>query len=233
MAFAHKRHLFFDLDHTLWDFDKNAEETLKELYESYRFDQLGLGSADAFIESYTRNNHRLWALYHHGKIDRETLRTTRFQQTFADLGIEPTLFPQQFEEDYIRICPQKTHLFPHAHETLDYLGQAYNLHLISNGFKEGAETKLHTSGLRRHFQTIVISDDIGIRKPHPGIFMYALNGADATKQESIMIGDSLDADVRGALDFGIDAIFFNPNDDAVPSDVTQSIRELKELTLLF
>lgn len=228
-----KKHIFFDLDHTLWDFDKNAAETLHELYVDYQFHLFGFTSADVFIETYTRNNHRLWALYHQGLIDKETLRTARFADTFSELGVDPALFPQAFETDYLRLCPQKTHLFPHTHETLDYLGKNYNLHLISNGFKEAAETKISKTGLNRHFTTVVISDTVGLHKPHPAIFSYALEGAKAAKAESVMIGDSLEADVRGALKFGMDAIYFNPLGTEVPHDVTQSIRELKELTTFF
>src|SRR5690606_6967352 len=111
---------FFDLDHTLWDFDKNAEETLTELFEVYKFQQLGFSSSDTFIETYTKNNHRLWAQYHMGEITKDQLRAARFHNTFIDLGIEPTLFPIQFEEDYLNLCPQKTNLFPYAIEVLEY-----------------------------------------------------------------------------------------------------------------
>jgi len=114
------KHLFFDLDHTIWDFDKNAEETLYELYDVYRLSEIGLPSAGTFIETYTRNNHRLWADYHTGKITKAELRETRFKKTFLDLGVHPDLIPLAFEDDYVKLCPTKTNLFPHAHETLQY-----------------------------------------------------------------------------------------------------------------
>ncbi len=128
-------HIFFDLDHTLWDFDKNAEETLNELYHSYKLSDLGLNSATVFIETYTQNNHQLWADYHVGKITKEALRETRFKKTFLDLGLSPELIPLQFEDDYVNICPTKTNLFPHVHETLTYLQGKYHLHFSHCTYK--------------------------------------------------------------------------------------------------
>ena len=102
------RHIFFDLDHTIWDFDKNAEETLQELYVIHGLDKIGLSSADAFIETYTRNNHSLWAQYHVGKITKDYLREARFRTTFLELGVHPELIPVGFEDEYVKLCPTKT-----------------------------------------------------------------------------------------------------------------------------
>src|SRR5690606_23289725 len=232
-TFKSKKHLFFDLDHTLWDFDKNAEETLTELFEIYDFRKLGIASCDNFIATYTTNNHKLWAQYHIGEITKDNLRAARFVNTFKDLGIEPSLFPLQFEEDYLTLCPQKTNLFPYAIEVLEYLQKKYVLHLISNGFKNASETKVTNTGIDKYFSQIIISENIGIHKPHPEIFSYALKGALAEKNESIMIGDSIEADIRGAQNFGIDAIFFNPNNINRPKDIKYQIIELKELMEIF
>lgn len=232
-TFRDKEHIFFDLDHTLWDFDKNAEETLQELFSIYSFQRLGFSSVDVFIETYTRNNHKLWAQYHLGEINKEQLRKARFANTFIELGIDPELFPASFEEDYIQLSPLKTHLFPHAVEVLEYLQEKYTLHLISNGFKEGTQAKIANTDIQKYFSHIVISEDVGLHKPHPDIFHYALKGANAKKESSIMIGDSLEADVRGAQNFGMDAIFFNPNRIEVPLDVKHEIKRLKELMHLF
>ncbi|HIY76942.1 MAG TPA: YjjG family noncanonical pyrimidine nucleotidase [Candidatus Sphingobacterium stercorigallinarum] len=229
-----KEHLFFDLDHTLWDFETNATETLNELYFRYQFDQLFNASTSAnFISVYTENNHRLWNLYHHGKIDKPTLRKLRFADTFTALGVEPALFPLQFEEEYLAICPTKTHLFPNTHETLSYLKEKYTLHLISNGFKEACEMKLQRSKLAPYFKTVVISEVVGINKPDHRIFNYALTHSGAEKEQAIMIGDNLDADIRGAMRAGIDAILFNPKRVAPPTDVKLMITDLKELQELF
>lgn len=228
--FFTKKDIFFDLDHTIWDFDLNAKETLHELYYTYHFDRLfNTKNSDLFIETYTINNHRLWDLYHHGKIDKQTLRKARFEDTFSQLGVDPSLFPVAFEEEYLAICPTKTNLFPHAHETLAYLYNKYTLHLISNGFKEACEKKLKHSKLSPYFKTIVISENVGVNKPHPQIFEYAVTEGNANKELSIMIGDNLDADVRGAQNFGMDAIFFNPTKIEKPVDVRHMIVDLKEL----
>jgi putative hydrolase of the HAD superfamily len=228
----HYKHLFFDLDHTIWDFDKNAEETLNELYHTYKLRDLGLHSPDRFIEVYTQNNHQLWAEYHLGKITKQKLRETRFSKTFVDLGLSPQHIPQQFEDDYVSICPTKTNLFPKAHETLGYLKEKYSLHLISNGFKESTELKVSNNGLNEYFENVVISEIVGFNKPDKAIFNHALNLANAGISESIMIGDSLEADVRGAQDYGMKAIYFNPEKKEKPEDVEQEIACLSELMIL-
>jgi putative hydrolase of the HAD superfamily len=226
------KHLFFDLDHTIWDFDKNAEETLHELYHTYQLRDLGLHSPDRFIEVYTQNNHQLWADYHVGKITKQKLRETRFSKTFLDLGLSPELIPERFEDDYVTICPSKTNLFPKAHETLCYLKERYSLHLISNGFKESTEQKVNNNGLDIYFENVVISEVVGFNKPDRAIFNHALTLANAGIAESIMIGDSIEADIRGAQDYGMKAIYFNPERKEKPEDVQQEINCLSELMIL-
>jgi putative hydrolase of the HAD superfamily len=228
-----KKHIFFDLDHTIWDFDKNAEETLFELYELYQLKELGLNSVDIFIETYTQNNHALWADYHLGKISKQVLRETRFKKTFLDLGLSPDLIPEQFEEDYINICPTKTNLFPNAIETLNYLNSKYHLHLISNGFKESSECKIKNTSLTPYFKNVIISEIVGVNKPDKAIFAYALLQAGGSIHESVMIGDSLEADIRGAINFGMDVIYFNPNRLEKPDDVNFQIYGLAELQDIF
>jgi len=226
------RHLFFDLDHTIWDFDKNAEEALQELYVIYRLKELGLHSPDLFIETYTHHNHRLWAEYHTGKITKAELREARFKKTFLDLGLQPEVIPVGFEDAYVKLCPTKTNLFPDAHETLEYLQGKYILHLISNGFQESTALKISGTNIGSYFENVIISEVVGVNKPDKAIFEHALSLAGAVKNESLMIGDSLEADVYGALNFGMDAIYFNPNGLGKPDDVPVQITHLKELTLL-
>jgi putative hydrolase of the HAD superfamily len=227
------KHLFFDLDHTIWDFDKNAEETLLELYQHYKLQELGLSSAQEFILNYTVNNHALWADYHLGKITKELLREERFKRTFIQMGIAPELIPHAFEEDYVRISPTKTNLFEGAKKVLDYLRSRYELHIISNGFKETTLTKMSGSGLNPYFKNVIISEDVGVNKPDKAVFQYALDKAEAKIQESIMIGDSLEADIYGAQNFGMQAIFFNPLKKEKPADVPWEIYHLEELLLHF
>ncbi|MDN3581148.1 YjjG family noncanonical pyrimidine nucleotidase [Mucilaginibacter flavus] len=228
-----KKHIFFDLDHTIWDFDKNAEEALHELYHIHGLANIGLSSPDLFIETYTRNNHRLWAQYHIGEITKDELREARFKSTFTDLGLHPDLMPVDFEDAYVKLCPTKTNLFPHAHETLAYLQNKYTLHLISNGFKDSTRIKVAGTNLSGYFQNIIISEDVGVNKPDKAIFQHAIDLAGATKDESIMIGDSLEADIYGALNFGMEAIYFNPFNAPKPADVAVQINHLKELTEMF
>jgi len=223
------KHIFFDLDHTIWDFDKNAQETLNELYIQHELDGLGCGTADEFITRYTENNHELWRQYHLGNITKETLRSERFGRTFLQLGIDPDKVPHQFEDDYVRITPTKTNLFAGTERVLDYLQQKYELHIISNGFKESTLTKMSVCNLNPYFKNVIISEDVGVNKPDRRIFEYALEKANAGKNESIMIGDSLEADVRGALDFGIKAIYFNPLKAEKPEDIEWEIHQLEEL----
>ncbi|MHB1176805.1 MAG: YjjG family noncanonical pyrimidine nucleotidase [Daejeonella sp.] len=223
------KHLFFDLDHTLWDFDKNAEETLHELYHTYGLKELGLQSADIFIDAYTKNNHQLWADYHVGKITKQVLRETRFARTFVELGVPPELIPGHFENDYVIICPTKTNLFPYAHETLAYLRHKYALHIVSNGFKESTEMKIGNTGLGKHFNNVFISESIGFNKPDKAIFEHILKRTQAEIPESLMIGDSVEADIRGAQNIGMKAIYFNPENKEKPGDVTQQIACLSEL----
>ena len=223
------KHIFFDLDHTIWDFDKNAEETLHELYIKYNLKKVGLHSAELFIETYTKNNHQLWADYHIGKISKQVLRETRFSRTFVEMGVSPYLIPEQFENDYVDICPTKTNLFPFAHETLNYLDNKYTLHIVSNGFKESTEMKIGNTGLARYFNNIFISEVIGFNKPDKALFDHILSVSKAVIPESLMIGDSIEADIRGAQNMGMKAIYFNPENKAKPEDVTQDIACLSEL----
>jgi len=223
------KHIFFDLDHTIWDFDKNARETLTELYHQYELNHLGLPDCDLFIDVYTENNHLLWAEYHLGKITKEVLRSERFSKTFSQLGVSPALVPKDFEIDYVNLSPRKKNLFEGSEKVLAYLQQKYTLHIISNGFKETTLTKMETCNLNPYFSNVIISEDAGVNKPNRAIFEYALHKAGAQKQESIMIGDSLEADIRGAQDFGIKAIFFNPLNIPQPADVEWQILHLEEL----
>lgn len=227
------KHIFFDLDHTIWDFDRNAEETLMELYQHYKLHELGLSSAEEFILNYTLNNHALWADYHLGKITKELLRAERFKRTFVQMGIVPDLVPAAFEEDYVRLSPTKTHLFEGSLKVLEYLKPRYALHIISNGFKETTLTKMNLSGLNPYFDKVIISEDVGYNKPDKAVFQYAIDKADARLEESIMIGDSLEADIYGAQNFGMQAIFFNPLKKEKPADVPWEIYHLEELLIHF
>lgn len=168
-----------------------------------------------------------------GRITKETLRAKRFHQTFIQLGVHPERVPLEFEDDYVRISPMKKNLFAGSERVLGYLQNKYTLHIISNGFKETTLTKMDLCNLNPYFSNVIISEDVGVNKPDKAIFEYALQKAGAEKHESIMIGDSIEADIRGAQDYGIKAIFFNPLNKEKPEDVEWQISELEELLLHF
>lgn len=230
MLYHPKEAVFFDLDHTLWDFEKNARETLLELYFTFKFDALfGAAAAEHFITTYTKHNQRLWGLYNLGKIGKAELRTRRFGDTFEELGADREAFPVAFEAEYLRICPRKTHLFPHALDVLDYLKGKYSLHLISNGFREACTTKIQYSGLAKYFDHIVISEVVGVLKPDRAIFEYTLGQAAVAAQQAVMVGDNFDADVMGALNAGIEAVLFNPTGAEAPKGRHLAITTLADL----
>jgi len=224
-----KKAIFFDLDHTLWDFEKNARETLRELYFDYQFDLIfSTIEVDEFIDTYSHINQQLWEQYHRGEIDKNLLRHRRFRETFSTLGADPNAFPDRFEIDYLAICPRKTHLFPYAIEILEYLKSRYSLNLISNGFREACITKIECSGLKSFFQNIVISEEVGVLKPDPMIFNHTLERAGVQSEQAVMVGDNLITDVKGALDVGIEAIHFDPFEKNTTDSFPQ-IRCLSEL----
>ena len=223
------KHLFFDLDHTLWDFDANARETLLELYDVYELPKLGIDSAEDFIEIYTEHNHRLWRDYHNGVISKEELRSSRFRLTFEHYQVPEQLIPKQFEDDYVKTCPTKTNLFEGTHEVLSILKEKYKLHIITNGFLESQEMKMGRTNIRQYFDEIFVSEVIGLYKPDVALFNHALAVANTTAQESLMIGDSLEADILGAKNAGIDQAYFNPNNEKHNYDITYEIKSLYEL----
>jgi putative hydrolase of the HAD superfamily len=204
------RHLFFDLDHTLWDFEKNSEETLYYLYDHFKLGELGNFSRDSFYKKYSFVNQRMWDQYHKGKITQQQLRENRFTKSLTGLGMSEADIPAGLSKAFTDICPTKTAVFPFTHEVLDYLQQKYTLHIITNGFKDVQYIKMKSAGLDSYFSEVVTSECINCTKPDKRIFQHALERAGVTAQDSLMIGDSLDADILGAMNAGIDQVLFNP-----------------------
>jgi YjjG family noncanonical pyrimidine nucleotidase len=223
--FKHKKHLFFDLDHTLWDFDKNSGFAFDAIFKNQGFDI----SLQEFLNIYIPRNQHYWKLYQVNKISHEDLRYYRLKDVFVALNFEvsdETI--HKLSDDYINYLPEYNHLFEGAIELLDYLKPNYQLHIITNGFSNVQDKKLTNSKIGHYFETITNSELAGQKKPNPIIFDYALSIAKASKADSIMIGDSFEADILGALDFGIDAIFFNENKTEINHDVYQ-VNHLLEL----
>jgi YjjG family noncanonical pyrimidine nucleotidase len=228
MRIANKKAVFFDLDHTLWDFEKNSALAFREIIVTY---DLALDHA-VFNDHYSPINAKYWKLYRDGQITHQELRYGRLKDTFVQMGyvIDDELL-HIVSEEYIRLLPQNTHLFEGAVEILEYLKPKYSLHIITNGPDVVQQRKLANANIGHYFDTITNSELAGCKKPHAGIFEYALTAARADKATSIMIGDCIEADVQGALDCGLDAIYFNENRLDAPSSIMQvnHLLELKNL----
>ncbi len=223
------KHIFFDLDHTLWDFNRNSEETLEELFEIYSLQELGVKAFSNFLEKYREVNDLKWDLYRNNKITKDELRATRFHDTLLAFEIDHPELASKIDSEYISKSPYKTHVFPHTHDVLEYLAKKYELHIITNGFSEVQDVKLTNSKLKMYFNHKITSESIGVNKPDPKIFTHALRMASAKRTESIMIGDNLAVDVIGARNIGMDQVYFNPEKMAHSVKVTHEITSLIQL----
>jgi putative hydrolase of the HAD superfamily len=228
------QHVFFDLDHTLWDFETNSRETLYDLYHELELASMGITSFDHFHHTYHYHNNIFWDRFRKGYITREELRWKRMWRTLLDYKLANESLARQLSERYLEILPTKKNLFKDTIEVLDYLKEKkYPLHLITNGFEKTQHAKLRNSNIDRYFTHVITSEAAGIMKPHAPIFEFALNTAGATAQTSIMIGDTLDADIQGGINAGMDTVYFNPaepaNGEIVPTYVIQSLGELKKI----
>ena len=218
--------IFFDLDHTLWDFDKNSILAFDKIFKK----QHPTINTTKFIEIYAPINQACWKLYQVDKMTHEELRYERLRQSFDLMRYE--ISDQDIDSishDYIEFLPDNNQLFEGAIEVLDYLYPKYQLHIITNGFAEVQQRKMYHSGLEKYFQTITNSEMAGVKKPHRNIFEYALSLADVPKENTIMIGDCIDADVRGAMAFGMQAILFDEKEIHSPEEEIMVIKHLLEL----
>lgn len=226
------RHLFFDLDRTLWDFDAAAEVAFEKIYDTYQLRELGIPSAHDFHEVYHPLNEKLWELYRADLITKAELNRTRFLKPLEHYGIHDTQLADHLSEDYVYWSPRIVKLVPGTMELLAYLKPKYHLHLITNGFQEVQHTKLGGSGMEPYFETLTVSEEVGVKKPNPEIFLYALKKAQATAEESMMIGDEMAVDIDGARNAGIDQIFFNPSKKPVQGECTFEVNNLLEIKYL-
>ena len=226
------KHVFFDLDRTLWDFDAAAEVAFERIYEKYNLKSMGIPSAHEFHEVYHPLNERLWELYREDKITKADLNRTRFLKPLEHYGIHNIELADHLSEDYVYWSPRIVRLVPGTMELLDYLKPKYHLHLITNGFQEVQHTKLSGSGLEPYFETLTVSEEVGVKKPNPEIFNYALRKAHATAEESIVIGDEMAVDIDGAKAAGIDQIFFNAKGEKVEGERTYEVKSLLEIKQL-
>lgn len=203
------KHLFFDLDRTLWDFEANARAAFLDIEQQLNL-MKDIPNIDEFINRYEYHNELLWDQYRKGLVKKVHLRTERFLRTLNDFGIDNPQLAETIGDMYLEIAPTKTHLVPGAMETIQYLHhKKYKLHIITNGFKEVQFIKLKSCHLDQFFDLIVTSDDVGSQKPKPEIFAFSLNSRNARKKESLMIGDDFDVDIAGAANYGIDQVYFD------------------------
>lgn len=218
------KHIFFDLDHTLWDHDQNAFETISELLSELEL----LAGQDVdprtFYDAYREINVRLWGMYRRAEIDSEELRERRFREIFSVFEYHDAAGVTKFSEEFLARCPLKSTLVEGARELLDWSNENYSLHIITNGFANIQEVKMRSANMTHYFDTVTTSESSGHKKPHRGIFEHAFKVANADPAESIYVGDNFEVDVKGGLDFGVRTIFYNPRNLDNPSDAISILR---------
>ncbi len=219
------QHIFFDLDHTLWDFDKNSGLTFGKIFEIHEVDV----SLEKFLNVYEPINFKYWKLYREEKVTKQELRYGRLKDTFneIDISLSDQLI-DNLSEDYIVYLSSFNYVFDSTYDVLDYLNAKYELHIITNGFEEAQEKKMKASNLRKYFSTVTNSEMVGVKKPNPKIFNFAMDLANAKPEHSVMIGDSLEADIKGAIDVGMQALYF----DYKNSDYNDSYQRITHLSAL-
>ncbi len=228
-------HLFFDLDHTLWDFEANSRQTLEYMYESMGLKKRGVDDFERFSNNYQVHNEKLWDRYRKGFIKSEELRWKRMWLTLLDFKIGDEPLAREMGNTFLELLPTRNLLFPYAMEVLQYLTQKkYRLHLITNGFEKTQHAKLKNSGLHLFFNEVITSEGSNSLKPHRPIFDYALKKTNASLAESIMLGDDLEADIAGAREAGMDQVYINHLNRPMPTITpTYTVSSLKELEDIF
>ena len=217
--------VFFDLDHTLWDFERNSALTYQLLFERF---EVGV-SLERFLEHYVPLNFLFWKAFREGRISKEKLRYERLKTVFERMALPVSdRLIHQLSEAYIENLSAQTHLLPNCMEVLQYLKGKYKLHIITNGFEEVQARKLRNSGIEHFFTEVVNSDRAGVKKPDPRIFTMAIEAAGIEPGSGIMIGDSFEADILGARSVGLQALHFNVHDEPV-HDVCPIIRDLRQI----
>lgn len=224
------QHIFFDLDRTLWDFNKNSEISLNQLFRDYGLQQ-SFGSFIFFKSRFDYHNGKLWNAYYQNRLKKEELMYRRFYLTLKEAGCDDLELAKEIAADFIDISPLQTSIFPNAHETLSYLrNKGYQLHIITNGFNEVQDRKLSNCDLDQYFTQVITSEDAGANKPSSQIFDYAMNLVDCQPEECIMIGDDLKTDIAGAQKSNIDQIYFNNSRTKHDKSPTYEVSSLLEIT---
>lgn len=227
------KHLFFDLDHTLWDFDANARITMEVVFDECQLTQRGVEAFEPFFQHYLHHNEILWNRYHNGFITADELKWKRMWRTLLEFKIGDEVLAKTLSSRFLEILPVQKTLFPYTIEILEYLQhKGYQMHLITNGFEKTQWSKVNNSGLDRFFTHMITSESSNSLKPHKEIFDYALQQTGARLEESIMLGDNQEADIQGAINAGMDSVFINHIGAAVTVQPTHLVHHLKELEQL-
>jgi len=226
------QHLFFDLDRTLYDFDRNNKETILQIFSELKIDELAKVDFESFHETYKKINIPLWERYKKQEITKQYLNVTRFSETLKTFGVNHNL-AETFASEYIRLSPLQVNLLPGAIELLDYLFPKYPLHIITNGFDEIQFVKISRCGLEKYFGHVIVSEAAGAQKPNPKIFEYAFEKTGALPQHSILIGDDPHSDVFGAQQIGMDQVWLAQPGETSPYNPTYQIGHLLELKKIF
>lgn len=223
------RCIFFDLDHTLWDYETNSKETLQELFSAYSLADKGVTDFESFHREFRRVNAELWVLYDTGKIGSEVIRAERFKQILEVFKAFNEKLCSEISHEYLHTCPKKSTLMPNAISTLEYLSGKYKLSIITNGFEEIQNTKLVAGNLHPYFDHIVTSQHAGVKKPSKEIFEYTLAKNSIVCNQAVMVGDNLLTDIGGARQASIDSVFFNHEQVMHDSEIHVEINNLSEL----
>ncbi|MCF6212742.1 MAG: YjjG family noncanonical pyrimidine nucleotidase [Flavobacteriaceae bacterium] len=219
------KHVFFDLDHTLWDFDTNSNQSFLYIFKKFNI----LVDFEKFINYYYPINEAYWKLFREDKVSKDDLRFGRLNDTFIKLNYKVNAeMIILLSEAYIDNLSNYNALIEGSLEILQYLSPKYKLYIITNGFEEVQDKKMKKSGLSTYFKTVITSEQVGVKKPNPAIFNFALKVCKAKAAESIMIGDNYEADVIGALNSGLDAVFCNFRNEHIAENI-KSINHLIEL----
>ena len=224
------KHLFFDLDHTLWDFEKNSGECLAELYNVFELNSMNISDFNVFHQEFSIVNRRYWSLLERNEITHDDLRRRRFRDTLVNLGVNTDeAFGLELNNSFLEMLPQKSNLIEGTLEILDFLAPRYELHIISNGWQDIQVRKMKSSAIAHYFGEIITNERAEARKPDKRIFDYATQLTNAKLSESLMIGDNYEADILGAIGANMDSVFYNPDNIAFTEKPTFEIKRLIEL----
>ncbi len=225
-----KKHIFFDLDDTLWDYESNSAKVLRELFNEQQLESKLKVDFESFLPVYRKVNKEMWLQYSHGQINKQQLRDERFSKTFIHFSFSDPGLNAALTREFLHRTPQETCLKEGCHEVLNYLKSKYSLHIITNGFNDVQSIKIEGGNLRNYFQNIIVSEDHALNKPDPKIFRLAERLANALPEECVMVGDTYESDIVGAINAGWEALYYTKHPSPTyEGKVITGLRDLLEL----